>query len=252
MPSNHSEPLFTGPSPWFVPESPLPVVHRIAMVGPHPDDFDVIAVTLRRFHCAGAQISVAVLSSGSSGVEDEFVPEPTWDAKRLVREQEQRASCEFFGLSAEHLNFLRLAEDDGHLALTPGNTEAVTAFLDRANPEIVFLPHGNDSNHAHRRTHAMVTDALSRQGSAAALMLNRDPKTIAMRDDVFVLFDEAEAEWKRALLRLHASQQSRNLRTRGLGFDERVLAGNARVAAAAGRPGSFAEVFELRAASRPA
>lgn len=80
-------------------------------------------------------------------------------------------------------------------------------------------------------------------------MLNRDPKTIAMREDVYVLFGEEDAVWKRALLRHHESQQRRNMRTRGIGFDERILAGNARIASAAARDGLFAEAFELRSQS---
>lgn len=241
--------LFAGSPPWFVPDVPLPAVRRIAVVAPHPDDFDVIAITLRRFQRAGAQIAVAVLSSGSSGVEDEFVADPTPDAKRRVREVEQRASCEFFGLPEQHLTFLRLAEEDRHLALTPENTAEIDAFLVRSQPEIVFLPHGNDSNRAHQRTYEMVASALSRRQSRAALMLNRDPKTIAMREDVYVLFGEEDAVWKRALLRHHESQQRRNMRTRGIGFDERILAGNARIASAAARDGLFAEAFELRSQS---
>jgi len=249
--ATHPEALFAGAPPWLVPDAPLPAIRRIAVVAPHPDDFDVIAITLRRFQRASARIAVAVLSSGSSGVEDEFVSDPTPDAKRRLREDEQRASCAFFGLPAEQLTFLRLAEEDGHLALTSQNTDAIDAFLVRWQPGIVFLPHGNDSNRAHRRTHAMVVSALARQQSGAALMLNRDPKTIAMREDVYVLFAEDEAGWKRELLRHHASQQRRNLRTRGIGFDERILAGNARIASAAGRHGCFAEAFELRTAGGP-
>jgi hypothetical protein len=68
-----------------------------------------------------------------------------------------------------------------------------------------------------------------------------------MREDVYVVFDDEAAEWKRSLLRHHASQQARNLRTRGHGFDERILRGNAEAALSAGRSGAFAETFELRA-----
>ncbi len=97
----------------------------------------------------------------------------------------------------------------------------------------------------------MVAESLSRQLPAATIWLNRDPKTIAMREDVYVVFDDEAAEWKRTLLRHHASQQSRNLHARGHGFDERILRSNAVVAASAGRPGAFAETFELRSALRP-
>jgi len=241
---------FEGSPPWYVPDSPLPPARRIAVIAPHPDDFDVIGITLRSFHRAGAEIAVSVLSSGASGVDEDFVSDAAPDAKRRTREREQAASCAFFGLPAERLHFLRLAEDEhGHLAASDANLERVAEFLSQCQPELVFLPHGNDSNLAHQRTFAMVADALSRQRSAATLWLNRDPKTIAMREDVYVVFDDEGAEWKRALLRHHDSQQSRNLRVRGHGFDERILRANAQIALSAGRPGAFAESFELRQAS---
>ena len=243
--------LFEGTRPWIVPDSPLPPAQRIVVMAPHPDDFDVIGITMRLFHRAGARIDVAVLSSGASGVDDGFVEEPALDAKRRIREREQAASCAFFGLPAEQLHFLRLAEDaHGHLAASAGNEARAADFLGRTRPEFVFLPHGTDPNLAHQRTFAMVSNALSRAVSRATLWLNRDPKTTSMREDVYVVFDEQDAEWKRALLRHHASQQARNLRLRGHGFDERILRSNAASAASAGRSGVFAETFELLARPR--
>ena len=233
-------------SPTFHPDSPLPSARRIAVLAPHPDDFDVIGLTLRLFQRASATITLGVLTSGASGVEDAFKADP--DAKRRVREREQESSCAFFGLPREQLHFLRFAEDaHGHLDVSSANRSRLADFLDACQPELVFLPHGNDPNLAHQRTFAMVADALSRRRAPVTMWLNRDPKTIAMREDVYVLFDAEAAEWKRTLLRHHASQQARNLRTRGHGFDERILRGNAETARSAGHPGAFAEAFELRA-----
>ena len=231
-------------SPTFHPDSPLPSARRIAVVAPHPDDFDVIGITMRHFQRAGATITLGVLTSGASGVENAFEPDPA--AKRRVREREQEASCAFFGLPRDQLHFLRLGEDAlGHLVESKANRARVSDFLDDRRPELVFLPHGNDPNLAHQRTFAMVADALSRRSAPATMWLNRDPKTIAMREDVYVLFDAEGAEWKRSLLRHHASQQARNLRMRGHGFDERILSSDAATARSAGRPGAFAEAFEL-------
>jgi LmbE family N-acetylglucosaminyl deacetylase len=244
--------LFEGPAPWFVPDSPVPPAQRISVIAPHPDDFDVIGITLRHFQRAKAEITVAVLSSGASGVEDGFLTDAAPDAKRRIREREQEASCAFFGLPRAQLHFLRLAEDPlGHLDDSAANSERVAGFLSQCRPEFVFLPHGNDPNLAHQRTFAIVGDALLREHSTATMWLNRDPKTIAMREDVYVVFDDEAAEWKRSLLRHHASQQSRNLRTRGHGFDERILRGNAEAALSAGRAGAFAETFELRLVQDP-
>ncbi len=46
---------------------------------------------------------MAVVGSGISGVEDSFCSPPTPAAKARVREEEQRASCKFFGLPEANL-----------------------------------------------------------------------------------------------------------------------------------------------------
>jgi len=68
------------------------------------------------------------------------------------------------------------------------------------------------------------------QASCSILWFNRDEKTVKMRDELYMAFDESQAQWKAGLLRLHASQQHRNLQLRGVGFDERVLEMNRRTA----------------------
>lgn len=208
-------------------------------MAPHPDDFDVIAVTLRRMMQRGAGIFVAVMTSGASGVDQ---PGLDRDAKARLRRREQEASCRFFGLPEKHLSFLDLGEDSGHLAEHDANEDAIRSHLEALRPDVVFMPHFHDPNLAHQRTNAMVRRALGRLGSQALIALNRDPKTIAMRVTCVTMFGEDEAAWKRALLRHHESQQRRNLRTRGQGLDDRILALNA---ADAGLPGRYAEVFEV-------
>ena len=66
-----------------------------------------------------------------------------------------------------------------------------------------------------------------------------------MRVDVHCAFGEDEAAWKAQLLRHHRSQHERNLRTRGTGFDARVLQVNRQAADALGAPMPYAEAFEL-------
>lgn len=75
--------------------------------------------------------------------------------------------------------------------------------------------------------------------------LNRDPKTISMRHDVYSVFGEKDAEWKGRLLRFHDSQQQRNLNTRGHGLDERILGVNRKVAQEDLQMDGYAEAFEL-------
>jgi hypothetical protein len=87
----------------------------------------------------------------------------------------------------------------------------------------VRLPHGNDSNADHRRTfHWFQTSSETRRHPPIALLV-RDPKNLGMRVDLVTPYDAETASWKAALLRRHRSQHERNLRTRGIGFDERIL-----------------------------
>lgn len=225
----------------------LPERGRLAVLAPHPDDFDAIAVTLQRFARRGWTLHVAVLTTGASGVEDGYRGAISDTAKAALREAEQRASCTAFGLPPENLQFLRLEEDErGHQRDDEANRERVAAFLAEVRPHCVFMPHGEDSNTAHRRTWSMFEQVALRDGLQAWAWLNRDAKTLKMREDVYTLFGADEAEWKARLLRLHDSQQSRNLRTRGHGFDTRVLEVNRAAAREGGFDGVLAEVFELR------
>ncbi|MNR79362.1 glucosamine-6-phosphate deaminase-like protein [compost metagenome] len=222
----------------------LPAALSIVVLAPHPDDFDAIALTLRAFHQRGDTLHLAVLTSGASGVEDGFAEAYTTAAKAALREVEQAASCAFFGLPAERLSFLRLPPDEkGNPRLDDANRQCIRDYLAARQPDLVFMPHGNDSNVTHQRTYALFRAvALAEQWSLWAV-LNQDAKTVAMRTDLYTPFQDEDARWKAELLRLHASQQQRNLNTRAQGFDERVLAVNRKTGA--GLHAEYAEAFEL-------
>lgn len=229
--------LGRDPGPWDQ-------VRHWLVLAPHPDDFDVVAVTLRHFAGAGARITLEVLSGGASGVEDAFAA--GWEAKTAAREAEQRESCARFGLPAAELRFHRLTEDrEGHMADSAENQARVHAILDRLAPGGVILPHGNDSNADHRRTFRWFLAWRDRRPDPPLALLVRDPKTLGMRVDLLCPYDAATAGWKAALLRCHRSQHERNLRTRGIGLDERILASER----TAGAPFGFAaaESFEVSA-----
>src|SRR5512138_2812149 len=100
--------LFPRQRPLFLKELSIPAAARITVLAPHPDDFDVAGVTLRFFQDQGNRIDLAVLTSGASGVEDDFSASPDTAVKAALREAEQRASCRFFGLPESRLVFLRL------------------------------------------------------------------------------------------------------------------------------------------------
>lgn len=236
----------SAPHPLDLAELALPAQLRIAVLAPHPDDFDAIGVSLRHLARAGHQLHLAVLTSGASGVEDGFPGAQTNAGKAALREAEQRASCNFFGLSEDRLRFLRLWENVG---VDPDHDAASRAqlrsYLLATRPDLVFLPHGNDSNRTHRRTYTSLRSIAQQESLELSAFLNCDAKTISMRADLYMYFGEEEATWKAELLRFHRSQHTRNLITRGIGFDQRVLNLNRESAAKAKGNAPYAEVFEI-------
>ncbi len=215
---------------------------RVLVLAPHPDDFDAIGVTLRQLSEHGHELHLAVLTGGANGVDDGFDGAIDSDQKVALREAEQRASCAFFGLPAGRCRFLRLWQ---HAADAAQDDARLRAHVLALQPQLVFLPHGNDSNATHRRTHERFQALAAGERLTLWICLNQDPKTRQMRSDLYTAFDAVLADWKAALLRHHRSQQQRNLRTRGRGFDARVLQLNRDAAAALGLDAPYAEVFEL-------
>jgi LmbE family N-acetylglucosaminyl deacetylase len=238
--------LFPGRRPMALAALQWPPTLRLVALAPHPDDFDAIGATMRFFHDNGNWLDVAVATLSPDGVEDGFGGAFTPKGKAVLRENEQRASCRFFGLAESRLEFLRLAEDQGgHLDDSEANLHRVRAYLAAKRPDLVFLPHGNDSNQGHRRTYEFFKRSVQEEKLSLVACLNRDPKTIAMRNDLYLEFGPETAAWKGALLRIHGSQQQRNLNKRGFGFDERILGVNRETAAALGLTGKYAEAFEV-------
>jgi LmbE family N-acetylglucosaminyl deacetylase len=219
---------------------------RVLVLAPHPDDFDEVGITLRMLRDNGNPIDLVVLTGAASGVEDCFRPGLTRAEKAALREEEQRASLRFFGLPENQATFLRLDEDaQGHLQPSEVNLSRLRVWWDAHPADLVFLPHGNDTNASHQRTYAFFRELRASTPRPLLALLQRDPKTVAMREDVITVFGAAEAEWKAELLRFHQTQQQRNLRTRGYGLDERILRMNRAVATRFGRAGEYAEAFEL-------
>lgn len=238
--------LLDGERPLCLNSVKWPSDLRVLVLAPHPDDFDAIGVTLRMLRDNGNPIHVVVVCASANGVQDEFCSPPTAEVKAAIRGREQEDSCRFFGLPPSHLTFLRLEEDgDGHVAETEANLERLTQCVLDRRPNLVFLPHGNDTNLGHQRTYAMFRRIASEAGCPIAAFLNRDPKTIDMRHDAYTAFGDEEAEWKAKLLCLHRSQHQRNLSTRGHGFDERILRVDRENAGKYLETDGYAEVFEI-------
>lgn len=241
-----------GPSrPVILSEVALPAGLTLLVLAPHPDDFDAVAVTLRRFQQAGARLHVAVLTRGVDGVENAFVAEdPAPAHKAAVREAEQCESCRRFGLPATALQFLRLdAIATGRLQTCPATARAVCELLRSLQPDVIVTPHPNDTNADHRATGELLDRITPQLGWHGTVLLNQDPKTVGLRTDLLTPFDEAAAQWKAELLRCHVSQHQRNLRTRGHGFDTRILQVNRTLATQWHLPLPYAEAFEVHEAA---
>ena len=229
-----------GQRPLRLRDLAWPRALQVLVLAPHPDDFDAIGLTLRHLHRQGHVLHVAVLTTGANGVEDGFEGAHDAAAKAALREREQAASCAFFGLPRERLHFLRLWGEGAE-----GDDAPLREWIAARPADLLFLPHGNDSNRTHRRTFEAVARIAEELRLQAWACLNQDAKTLDMRVDLVHAFGEEEARWKGELLRCHRSQQERNLRTRGSGFDARVLKVNRTAAQALGCREPYAEVFEL-------
>ncbi len=207
-----------------------PLGLKILVLAPHPDDFDAIGVTLKFFHESGQEIYAAVSVTGS-GIDEEYGAGLSIKDRQNLRIKEQKDSIRFFGLPEKNLSFLYLNnEADDQLADDLQNEKTLRDIIYQLKPDLLFSPHGNDTNRAHRAMYSLVSQIAHKVDWPIALMLNRDAKTLDMRTDFYLAFDEVEAQWKGKLLRFHDSQHQRNLKTRGYGFDERVLRLNQAIA----------------------
>jgi len=227
-------------------ELSVPPAARILFLAPHPDDFDSVAVTLKRFFDNGNDLRLVVLTGGAAGVLDSFVTPPSDERKAGVREEEQKNALRFFGLPPASVSFPRLpVAGDGELLVDDDCRRSVAATLRDVGPDVVFVPHREDTNHGHRRACTLFREIASTTTKPLLALYHKDPKTTRIRIDVYTPFGHAEAEWKREMLRFHQSQHTRNLQTRGAGFDDRILRVNETLATELGVADGFAEGFQL-------
>jgi len=145
------------------------------------------------------------------------------------------------------LTFLRLEEDKNQKLLeNDTNIDRIRRYFLSKRPAMVFLPHWNDTNSTHQRVYSMFNKVALKADYPLATFLNRDPKTINMRCDFYLGYDETAAAWKSKLLRFHKSQHRRNLNQRGYGMDERILKVDQYSAKACSVDTQYAEIFELK------
>lgn len=219
--------------------------YRLLVTAPHPDDFDAISITLRCLVEAGHELYAVVAQTGS-GIDKVYGAGMTQQDRIQLRNSEQQASFAFFGLPEDHYRILALENAlDDQVDYTDNNIQVLETFVQEIKPDILFMPHGNDTNRAHRDMCRMMRGIAKRMVWPITLMLNSDVKTVDMRKDYYIAFGKDEAAWKGHLLRHHDSQHQRNLRDREHGFDDRVLMLNGRTAQGLNIAQPYAESFEI-------
>ncbi len=236
---------------------PIPTSGRVLILGPHPDDPESVAITARLLMRSGCEIWVAIISLSPAGVEDEYARRGSRRdfssfaaGKGEIRRREQIYSAKRFGLNPDKLVFLGMEEDS--TLDSSQNRSSVKDQLKSVAPDLVILPMGKDPNRTHSWTYRVfreyAQDLVSQTSHPLIALYNEDPKTVEIRKDLFVFFGEESAKWKRDLLRIHDSQQQRNIHSRGMGFDDRILSLNyssGRHLSAIPSAGAYAEVFEV-------
>lgn len=239
----------------------MPACGRVLVLSPHPDDPESVSITSRLLKQSGCDIWYAIVSMSPSGVEDAYIQGNNLSdlialqkKKSEIRRKEQTQSATMFELAPDRLTFLDIKEEKG--LDSQKNLYRVRDHLESVAPDIVTLPIGKDSNQAHQWVYQVfrkcVKDLIFKFKKPLIALYSEDPKTIEIRKDLFVLFSEETANWKRGLLRIHDSQQQRNIHRRGMGFDERILRMNhlsweqlVNNGAAASSSANYAEVFEI-------
>lgn len=226
---------------WIEP----PVGGTVLALAPHPDDPDAVAVTLRVFARAGCRVSYAVTGGATGGVTDQYArgwakaagksSKDLETCKLELRRAEQLASAEKSGIVDGEVVFLEGGTEDdfGDLTETPGNASLLGELLKNEAPDIVALPHGEDTNVGHAALYnlfrALASKLAAGRNRPLLALYIHDPKTTAINEQLVVPFDGEAARWKASLLRCHDSQQQRNIEQRGYGLDERILKLNRKI-----------------------
>lgn len=102
------------------------------VIGAHPDDNDFgAAATSALWASQGKKVVWVVMTDGSEGCE---IPDQPDEELMLLREHEQRAAAEVYGLTA--VEFLR--NRDGHLVNTEDTRRQVVRLIRKYRPRVVI------------------------------------------------------------------------------------------------------------------
>jgi LmbE family N-acetylglucosaminyl deacetylase len=130
------------------------MAETVLVVAPHPDDESIGCggvICLHRLR--GAPVGVAVLTSGEKGL-----PGLAEDAARSIREAEAEQAGQVLGV--DQITFLRLADGEVAAQLEAG-TRLFTRLLQSTRPDLIYLPHPQESHLDHRAALPLVRAALA-------------------------------------------------------------------------------------------
>ncbi|HML90395.1 MAG TPA: PIG-L family deacetylase [Methylomusa anaerophila] len=207
---------------------------------PHPDD-DVIGCggSILKHVKKGNVVSVVHITSGDSG---SLIYSPGQTIS--IREDEADKAAKFLGISEVH--FFRNA--DGNLSYTWENLSRIISLLRSLRPDVVYLPHKQDSHRDHRITHELVSESCLRAGSPEAQECGQQLWSVGVilcyevgTPLPEVNYVEDISEWMEAkveAMRLHKSQLA------NLAYDEAVRHLNRLRGITTGR-GAYCECFQV-------
>ena len=221
---------------------------RVACVFAHQDDEKACLATLLRLRAErGAQIAFIATTNGDKGMS--WDPSVPLAEAAAVREREMRAVA-----AALDASYVCLGEPDQFLFDGPRVRLALIEALRAAAPDLVFTHSENEYNADHDATArltthaALMTTIASVQTNSPALdrvpaIFHCDPGPGHGFDGGthFVAFDEAVADEKARIVRLHASQMAVMRELRGVDYAD--LQRDADRAAGARLVQPYAEVF---------
>lgn len=127
---------------------------NVLVFAPHPDD-DIIGCggSIARHIQKGNHVAIVYMTSGEAG-NLEYLPE---DLAR-IREVEAAEAARSLGVTA--LTFLR--NPDGYLEYDKDNLSRIATLLRTKKPNLIYMPHCNDSVPDHQVTHRLVVEGCRR------------------------------------------------------------------------------------------
>lgn len=215
-------------------------MERVMIFAPHPDD-DIIACggSIARHVQKGNRVSIVYLSSGEAG-------SLTYPPESLAKIREAEAQKAASKLGVTDLIFLR--NPDGYIRFECEVLENIIRLIRNKKPNLVYLPHENESTRDHQQTFYLVMEACQR--AAGPWFQNCGQETWSVNSilayevwtplPIFTTTEDISdfISIKLAALREHQSQVS------DIAYDEAVLGLN-RYRGITSGTGKYVECFQL-------